>query len=155
MLSHFKKKCWLFTWIVIFWGQQLPLFYLAGIHLIINCILTWDTDCWTAVQLYFDGVCSCGIVAQQRSMAWLPSRMMVRSRSWQWVTPPQRRARRSLSWAALSHRVNRICVSPCSRKVLSVFKKGSVSVQERFRSLHLQTAQSIFTPTPTTAVVCW
>lgn len=59
-------------------------------------------------------------VALQQSMAWLPSRMTVRSRSWQWVTPPQRRARASPSWAARSHRVNRICASPCSRKVLSV-----------------------------------
>lgn len=114
------------TWfIVIFWW--LPLLYFAGIHLAIYCMLKCDSDCWTVAQLCSDGVCSCGIVAQQPSMAWLPSRMTARSRSWPWVTLPQRRARQSLSWAALSHRVNRICASPCSRKVLPVFKKGSVT----------------------------
>lgn len=68
----------------------------------------------------------CRTVAQQQLMAKLPSRMTVRSKSWQWVIT-QRRVRESLLWAALSHRVNRICASPCSRKVHSVFKKGSVT----------------------------
>lgn len=127
MLSHLLVTHLL---IVIFWWQRLPLLYFAGINLVISCMLTRDSDCWTVAQLCSDGVRSCVIMAQQRLMAWLPSRMTARSRSWPWVTPPQRRARRSLSWAALSHRVNRICASPCSRKVRSVFKKGSDAASE-------------------------
>lgn len=90
--------------------------------------LNWSTACsvtreavrWAVVLMEFC-VIVCGIVAPQRSMAWLPSRMTVRSRSWRWVTAPQRRARPSPSWAALSRRANRISASPCSRKVPPAF----------------------------------
>lgn len=105
----------------------------------------------TWLMRHSDGVCSHGNVAQQRSMAWLHSRMTARSRSWPWVTPPQRRARRSPSWAALSHRVNRICVSPCSKKVLS-------AAQDRFCCCNCNNTNHETLVTPTTfwsnAMVC-
>lgn len=90
-------------------------FYFEGNNNLTVCVLTQDPGC------------VCGVVARQRTMALLSSRTTARSRSWQWATVPPRRARPSLWWAALTHRVNRTCASPCSRKVRSAFKKGSAA----------------------------
>lgn len=82
-----------------------------------RCFAMWNRNEIVIIEKHFNKLCSWWMMTWQRSAARLPSRTTVRSRSWRWAILPQRRARQSQLWAALSHRVSRTFVSPCWRKV--------------------------------------